>query len=161
MLELLYATGVRVSEILAVKVGDADTDERILRVTGKGRKQRIVPYGRSAAQWLDLYLRESRPKISTRGRGKDHLFLNMRGGHLSRVGFWKILREYAIKVGIGTRLHPHILRHTFATHMLRGGCGLRTLQELLGHASLTTTQIYTHLDIQHLRDEHEKCHPRS
>jgi integrase/recombinase XerD len=161
MLELMYASGLRVTELLSLGVGDLDLDERILRVTGKGNKQRIVPFGRSASEWLDRYLRESRPRISRTGRGRDVLFLNMRGGSLSRVGFWKILRRHAMAAGIRTRLHPHVLRHTFATHMLRGGCDLRTLQELLGHASLSTTQVYTHLDIQHLKDVHEKYHPRS
>jgi integrase/recombinase XerD len=161
MLELMYATGVRVSEVLSLRVGDVDLEERVLRVTGKGSKQRMVPFGDSAATWLSRYLREVRPELIRTGRGGDRLFLNMRGGGLTRVGFWKILRAYALKAGIESGLHPHVIRHTFATHMLRGGCDLRTLQELLGHASLTTTQIYTHLDIKHLKQVHSKCHPRS
>jgi len=161
LLELLYATGLRVSELLSLRLGDVDLDEDVLRVIGKGNKERVVPFGEAAHLWLERYLIEVRPEFAG-SRSGDYIFLNQRGGKLSRTGFWKILRKYALKVGIEEgRVYPHVLRHSFATHLLMRGCDLRVVQELLGHSSVTTTQIYTHLDIKRLKEVHRKYHPRS
>lgn len=160
ILELLYATGVRVSELVSLKISNVLLEERIIRVLGKGNKERIVPYNSTAAKYLELYLYMVRPSILKK-RGEDRVFLNMRGTSLSRVSVWKILKNYAVKAGITKNIYPHILRHTFATHLLRNGCDLRTLQIFLGHASLMTTQIYTHLDKEFLKEVHSKFHPRA
>ncbi len=161
LLELLYATGLRVSELLSLRLGDVDLDEKYVRTVGKGGKERIVPFGDEAARWLEIYLLEVRSKFASRRSG-DYIFLNQKGGRLSRTGFWKLLRKYAQKAGIEEgRVYPHVLRHSFATHLLMHGCDLRIVQELLGHSSVTTTQIYTHLDIKRLKEIHRKYHPRS
>ncbi len=159
ILELLYSSGLRASELVGLRLLDLDLEERFLRVSGKGSKERLVPFGSHAARALEEYLLEGRPKL-VKG-SSPWLFVNSRGSQLSRVGLWKILKKHAAAVGLAGKVHPHVLRHTFATHMLIGGCDLRTLQELLGHASLSTTQIYTHLKPQELREVHRAFHPRA
>ncbi len=160
LLEILYATGMRVSEVSNLKLRDLDLDQRFIKVLGKGSKERFVPFGEIAKEWLLKYLTEVRPRIDK--RKSDQVFLNMRDGRpLSRVSIWKIIKSYGILAGIPSeKLYPHILRHSFATHLLRNGCDLRTLQLMLGHASIATTQVYTHLDIGYLRKVHKKYHPR-
>jgi integrase/recombinase XerD len=135
-------------------------DEKLVRVFGKGGKERVVPIGRSAIGAVAIYTRELRPKIE-RGQGKGILFLNSRGEPLSRMGAWKILRKYVDIAGITKRVSPHTLRHSFATHLLEGGADLRAVQEMLGHADISTTQIYTHVDREYLRSVHRQFHPRS
>ncbi|MGB9590514.1 MAG: tyrosine-type recombinase/integrase, partial [Candidatus Hydrothermia bacterium] len=159
ILETMYATGLRASETVSLRLLDVDLDEGLLRVMGKGSKERLVPFGLPCRRAIEVYLREGRGKI-TRGKSSTWLFVNARGGKLSRIGLWKLLKKYATPIGIAERVHPHILRHTFATHMLMGGCDLRSLQEMLGHSRLTTTQVYTHLDISRLRELHQRFHPR-
>jgi integrase/recombinase XerD len=159
MLELLYACGLRVTELLTLKTSDLFFDQDFIRCIGKGSKERIVPVGRSARNWTDNYRQGSRPallkKFST-----EVLFLNNRGRPMSRMGFWKLLKAYARKAGIKKRVHPHILRHSFATHLLEGGADLRSVQEMLGHADISTTQIYTHVDREYLKEVHRQFHPR-
>ncbi len=158
MLELDFASGLRVSELVNLKLKDLDFDENFVRVIGKGNKERLVPFGSIARKYLLLYIREGRPQLER--RKTPFLFLNYRGRPISRVGFYKILKEYALKAGIKKRVYPHILRHSFATQMLQAGCDLRTLQILLGHSSITTTQVYTHVDIKLLKETYQKAHPR-
>lgn len=160
ILEMLYATGVRVSELVSLRVPNVFVEERIIRVLGKGNKERVIPFNSTAAKYLELYLYTVRPYV-LRKKGEDRVFLNMRGNPLSRVSVWKIMKGYSIKAGITKNIYPHILRHTFATHLLKNGCDLRTLQIFLGHASLMTTQIYTHLDKEFLKEVHAKFHPRA
>ncbi|MGB9824762.1 MAG: site-specific tyrosine recombinase XerD [Candidatus Hydrothermia bacterium] len=160
ILELLYATGIRVSELTNLTLQNVFLEERVIRVLGKGNKERIVPFNSEAAKYLEAYLNSVRPMVLKK-RGEDRVFLNLRGGPISRVSVWKIIKEYSIKAGINKNLYPHILRHTFATHLLQRGCDLRTLQIFLGHASLMTTQIYTHLDKEFLKEVHQKYHPRA
>jgi integrase/recombinase XerD len=182
MLELAYASGLRVSELCGLERTLIDLAERIVTVTGKGDKQRAVPFGRAAERALREYLERARPllvepaHVAMRGRANarsaspggaratgsrhDALFVNARGGRLSRMGFWKILRGHARTAGIAARVHPHALRHSFATHLLQGGADLRVVQELLGHASVATTAIYTHLDRGYLGEVHRTFHPR-
>jgi integrase/recombinase XerD len=159
MLELAYASGLRVSELCALERSQLDLRGRVVSVTGKGGRQRVVPFGRAAEQALREYLERGRPVLCARAR-HDGAFANARGGRLSRMGFWKILRGHARGAGIGGRVHPHALRHSFATHLLEGGADLRVVQELLGHASIATTAIYTHLDRGYLREVHRTFHPR-
>ncbi|MCC6349026.1 MAG: tyrosine recombinase [Candidatus Eisenbacteria bacterium] len=159
MLELAYACGLRVSELVGLERATVDLHERSLTVTGKGDKQRLVPFGRAAARALAAWLEHGRPRLAARAR-HDRVFCNARGGPLSRMGWWRILRGHARRAGIATRVHPHALRHSFATHLLEGGADLRIVQELLGHASVTTTAIYTHLDRGYLREVHRQFHPR-
>ena len=159
MLELAYAAGLRVSEWISITVRDVHLDERLVRVRGKGSKERLVPFGRSAAAAIAIYLRELRPKLE-RGEGKGVLFLNARGKPLSRMGAWTILREVVQRAGIQKTVTPHTLRHSFATHLLEGGADLRAVQEMLGHADVSTTQIYTHVDREYLRTVHKQYHPR-
>ncbi len=159
ILETMYATGLRASETVSLRLLDVDLDESLLRVMGKGSKERLVPFGLPCRRAIEAYLREGRGKL-TRGKSSTWLFVNARGGKLSRIALWKILKKYATPIGIAERVHPHILRHTFATHMLMGGCDIRALQEMLGHSRLTTTQVYTHLDISRLRELHQRFHPR-
>jgi integrase/recombinase XerD len=160
MLELAYGSGLRVSELCGARRSDLDLDERLVTVIGKRDRQRIVPFGRAAERALREWLDRGRPLV-VRGARHDHVFANARGGPLSRVGFWKILRGYARAAGIARRVHPHALRHSFATHLLHGGADLRVVQELLGHASVATTAIYTHLDRAYLREVHRTFHPRA
>jgi len=159
MLEVIYACGLRISELLGLKRSDLAFDQGYIRCFGKGSKERVVPIGQTARRWTERYLEGSRPvlikKIAT-----DVLFLNNRGRQMSRMGFWKLLKAYAQKAGIKKRVHPHILRHSFATHLLEGGADLRSVQEMLGHADISTTQIYTHVDREYLKEVHRQFHPR-
>lgn len=159
MLELAYGAGLRVSEWITVGVRDVLMEDHLVRVFGKGSKERLVPIGRSAIAAVAIYLRELRPKLE-KGEGKGVLFLNARGTPLSRMGAWKILRRYVEKAGITKHVSPHTLRHSFATHLLEGGADLRAVQEMLGHADISTTQIYTHVDREYLRRVHRQYHPR-
>lgn len=162
LLELAYASGVRVSELTALKARDVDLDERFAIVYGKGSKERLVPVGGPAVNAIRVYLRELRPALDRgAGKGSGALFLNARGGELTRMGVWKILRKHVERAGIDRRVTPHTLRHTFATHLLEGGADLASVQEMLGHADISTTQIYTHVDRDYLRDVHRRYHPRS
>lgn len=160
MLELAYGAGLRVSEWITLGVKDVLMDEHLVRVFGKGSKERLVPIGRKAIGAVAIYLREQRPKLE-RGQGKGILFLNARGEPLSRMGAWKILRKYVDAAGITKTVSPHTLRHSFATHLLEGGADLRAVQEMLGHADISTTQIYTHVDREFLRSVHRQFHPRA
>jgi len=159
MLELAYGAGLRVSEWISVDMKDLLFDQGVVRVFGKGSKERLVPLGRNAISALAIYRRELRPKLE-RGAGKGALFLNARGEPLSRMGAWKILRKYVERAGIEKHVTPHTLRHSFATHLLEGGADLRAVQEMLGHADISTTQIYTHVDREYLRSVHRQYHPR-
>ncbi len=159
MLEVLYASGMRVSELVALKPGDLNLDEGYLTCVGKGDKERIVPVGHEATDWLHRYMREGRPAL-LHSRPSPWLFVNVRGGRLSRVGFWKILKTYGIMTGITRQISPHVLRHSFATHLLDRGADLRAIQVMLGHADLSTTQIYTHVLEARLRAVYDKYHPR-
>ncbi len=160
MLELAYGAGLRVSEWVTLSVRDVLLDEQLVRVFGKGRKERLVPIGRDAIGAVAVYLRELRPKLD-RGNAKGALFLNGRGEPLTRMGAWKILRKYVERAGITRHVSPHTLRHSFATHLLEGGADLRAVQEMLGHADIATTQIYTHVDREYLRSIHRQYHPRA
>ena len=160
MLELAYGSGLRVSELIGLPRGSVDLSGRSLTVIGKGDKQRVLPFGRSAAGALRDWLERGRPQLAPHAR-HDAVFVNARGGKLSRMGWWKILRGHARGAGVTARVHPHILRHSFATHLLEGGADLRVVQELLGHANVTTTAIYTHLDRSYLREVHRQFHPRA
>ena len=164
LLELAYASGLRVSELCGLSRARLDLAGRSVTVMGKGSKERAIPFGRSAERALRAYLEHGRPVLAERrhrgpGRG-DAVFLNARGGPLSRMGFWKRLRAYGRSAGLSLAVHPHVLRHSFATHLLQGGADLRVVQELLGHASVATTAIYTHLDRAYLREVHRTFHPR-
>ncbi len=160
MLELLYASGMRISEMVALNLGDVDTAGGSVRCFGKGHKERIVPIHEQAARAVQRYLDEARPKMTHR-KDEVALFLNPRGDRLTRQGFWQKLKEYARSAGLDSQISPHTLRHSFATHMLSGGADLRAVQELLGHANISTTQIYTHLTSEHVRRAYEKAHPRA
>jgi integrase/recombinase XerD len=160
MLELAYGAGLRVSEWIGIGTKDLLLDEGLVRVFGKGSKERLVPIGRGAIGSLAIYARELRPVLE-RGAGKGTLFLNARGEPLSRMGAWKILRKYVSRAGITKPVSPHTLRHSFATHLLEGGADLRAVQEMLGHADISTTQIYTHVDREYLRQVHKRYHPRA
>lgn len=160
MLELGYGAGLRVSEWITLSVRDVLMDDHLLRVFGKGSKERLVPIGRGAIGAVAIYLRELRPRLE-RGAGKGILFLNARGEPLSRMGAWKIMRKYVEIAGITKPVSPHTLRHSFATHLLEGGADLRAVQEMLGHADISTTQIYTHVDREYLRSVHRQYHPRA
>ena len=160
LIEVLYATGLRVSELVAVKPGDLNLEEGYLSCVGKGDKERIVPVGHEAAEWVRRYVRDGRPAL-LKGRKSPWLFVNARdGGPLSRVGFWKILKAYGEQAGISRELSPHVLRHSFATHLLERGADLRAIQVMLGHADLSTTQIYTHVLEARLRSVYDRYHPR-
>ena len=159
LFELAYGAGLRVSEWLSTQVKDVLLNDGIVRVFGKGSKERLVPIGRSAIGAVAVYLRELRPKLD-RGESQGKLFLNARGAPLTRMGAWKILKKYVQKAGITRPVSPHTLRHSFATHLLEGGADLRAVQEMLGHADISTTQIYTHVDREYLRRVHRQFHPR-
>ncbi len=160
LLEFAYASGVRVSELATLKVRDVDLTEGMATVLGKGAKERLVPIGRSAQRALDIYIRETRPGLAKK-EGQGVVFLNAQGRPLTRMGIWKILRKHVKRAEIRKRVTPHTLRHCFATHLLEGGADLAAVQEMLGHADISTTQIYTHVDREYLRDVHKRFHPRS
>ena len=160
MLHLLYASGMRVSELVALNVGDVDTEGGFVRCFGKGHKERLIPIHPRAAASVAEYIREVRPLLA-RGAEEPALFLNPRGNRLTRQGFWQKLKEYARTANLGTKISPHTLRHSFATHMLSGGADLRSVQEFLGHANISTTQVYTHLTTDHIRRTYDKSHPRA
>ncbi len=159
MLETLYATGLRVSELVGLKTERVRLDPGYVRVIGKGRKERVVPLGESAISWIDDYLGRARPELNK--RRISELFLNHRGGALTRQGFWKILRGHAQRAQIRSPFSPHIVRHSFATHLVENGADLRAVQMMLGHASLTTTEIYTHVARERLRRLYDEKHPRA
>ncbi|MFC1981047.1 site-specific tyrosine recombinase XerD [Chloroflexota bacterium] len=160
MLELLYASGMRISELVSLNLGDVNTEEGYVRCFGKGRKERIIPVYEQAAALVRQYIEETRPKL-VRNKSEQALFLNPRGDRLTRQGFWQKLKEYAKSANLDIEISPHTLRHSFATHMLSGGADLRSVQELLGHANISTTQVYTHLTTEHVRSTYEKSHPRA
>jgi integrase/recombinase XerD len=161
LLELLYSTGSRISEAVGLDVDDIDTQARSVLLSGKGGKQRLVPVGRPAVQALEAYLVRGRPELARRGRGTPAIFLNVRGGRLSRQSAWQVLQDAAERAGIKSGVSPHMLRHSFATHLLEGGADVRVVQELLGHASVTTTQIYTLVTVHALREVWAGAHPRA
>jgi integrase/recombinase XerD len=159
LIEVLYATGLRVSELLSLRTGNLHLDGGYLTCVGKGQKERIVPIGQDAARWVQRYIADGRPALLQ--RPSPWLFVNARdGGPLSRVGFWKVLKEYGTRAGISREISPHVLRHSFATHLLERGADLRAIQAMLGHADLSTTQIYTHVLEARLRTVYDRFHPR-
>jgi integrase/recombinase XerD len=160
ILELFYACGTRVSELINLKVSDLFFDDEIIRVFGKGSKERLIPIGSSAIQWIGEYLKKSRPLLMKKSKSENNLFLNSRASKLSRMGIWKIIDRYVKEAGIKKDVHPHTFRHSFATHLLEGGADLRAVQEMLGHADISTTQIYTHIDRDYIKQIHKQFHPR-
>lgn len=160
LLETAYACGTRVSELINLKVNDLFLNDEIIRVFGKGSKERIIPIGSSAINWINTYLQKSRPLLENKSKSENHLYLNRSGKKLSRMGIWKILKRYCLDAKIEKEVHPHTLRHTFATHLLEGGADLRAVQEMLGHSDISTTQIYTHIDKDFIKQEHRQYHPR-
>ena len=159
MVELLYATGMRVSELVCVRTGDLHLDDHYLTCIGKGNKERLIPVGEQAALWIGRYQRDGRPML-LKGKTSPRLFLNARGRPLSRVGFWKILKVYGRRANLPRTLSPHVIRHSFATHLLERGADLRAIQMMLGHADLSTTQIYTHVIEARLKSIYDRFHPR-
>jgi len=160
LIETFYACGLRVSELINLKVSDLFLNEEIIRVFGKGSKERLVPIGSSAIKWIEEYLNKSRPLLVKKAKSENFLFLNHRGTKLSRMGIWKIVNQNAEAAGIKKEVHPHMFRHSFATHLIEGGADLRAVQEMLGHADISTTQIYTHLDRDYIKQVHRDFHPR-
>jgi integrase/recombinase XerD len=158
--ELLYACGLRISELINLKVSDIHQSTGFVRILGKGAKERVVPIGEKALKWVQRYVNEERPGLSGR-KSRDFVILNQRGAPLSRMGVWKIIDAYVKKVGIAVPVSPHTFRHTFATHLLKGGADLRAVQEMLGHTDISTTQIYTHINKEYLKDVHMTFHPRN
>jgi integrase/recombinase XerD len=156
----MYATGMRVSEVIGLEMGAVDLDAGTVRCLGKGRKERILPLYERACEAIRVYLEKGRAML-LRGRGERTLFVNHRGQPLTRQGLWLIVKEYAAAAGIRRKVTPHVLRHSFATHMLDGGAGLREVQQLLGHANISSTQIYTEVSTRHRRDAYDKAHPRA
>jgi integrase/recombinase XerD len=159
LISVLYATGLRVTELISLKLTSLHLQEGYLTCIGKGDKERIVPIGQEATGWVERYLADARPKMAA--RSSAWLFVNARGGSLSRVGFWKLLKDYGLKAGITRNISPHVLRHSFATHLLDRGADLRAIQMMLGHADLSTTQIYTHVLEARLRSVYDRFHPRA
>ncbi len=160
LLELMYACGLRASEAIGLEVSDIDIEEGVLRARGKGSKERMVPVGHTASEAVRRYMERGRPAL-VGARVETHLFVNFRGGALTRQGLYKIVRRHATSAGLADRMSPHTLRHTFATHLLAGGCDLRSVQEMLGHADVATTQLYTHLSSERLKDVYFRAHPRA
>jgi len=160
MLELLYATGIRVSELIMIKVEDINIEMGFLRCFGKGSKERIVPVGQVALKYIDKYINDARSGL-LKEQDNGILFLNHLGKGLTRQGFWKIIRKYAQKAGIVKNITPHVLRHSFATHLLENGADLRSVQEMLGHADISTTQIYTHITRSKIKEVYDRTHPRA
>jgi integrase/recombinase XerD len=161
ILETLYATGMRVSELTGLKQSGIMEEQQLVRVFGKGSKERLVPIGEPALEWIAEYKRRVRNRLALSKRTNDALFLNARGTPISRVSIWSIVVEYTRRSGIDKEIHPHTFRHSFATHLLEGGAGLRAVQEMLGHADIATTQIYTHIDRELLKQQHKQFHPRA
>lgn len=160
LLETFYACGLRVSELINLKISDLFLSEEMIRVFGKGSKERFVPIGSSAINWITEYLKNSRPLLEKKAKSQHVLFLNSRGTKLSRMGVWKIVDSNANLAGIKKEVHPHTFRHSFATHLLEGGADLRAVQEMLGHVDISTTQIYTHIDRDYIKQVHKDYHPR-
>ncbi len=160
ILEILYSCGLRVSESINLKKSDLLLKDEVIRVFGKGSKERIIPIGTSAIQWVTKYLINSRPFLVKRNVSKDYVFLSVRGSKLSRMAVWKIIDKYVKDAEIKKEIHPHTFRHSFATHLIEGGADLRAVQEMLGHSSISTTQIYTHIDRQYIKQVHHDFHPR-
>ncbi|MDP2363517.1 MAG: site-specific tyrosine recombinase, partial [Ignavibacteria bacterium] len=160
ILELFYACGTRVSELINLKVNDLFFNDEIIRVLGKGSKERLIPIGSSAINWISEYLKKSRPLLMKKLKSENYLFLNSRSSKISRMGIWKIIDRYVREAGITKDVHPHTFRHSFATHLLEGGADLRAVQEMLGHADISTTQIYTHIDRDYVKQVHKQYHPR-
>lgn len=160
ILEVFYACGLRISELLSLKLSDLFLNEEMIRVFGKGSKERVVPIGSSAINWIQIYLTKSRPLLQKKMKSENYLFLNIRGAKLSRMGVWKIVDRYVKEAGIEKPVHPHTFRHSFATHLIEGGADLRSVQEMLGHADISTTQIYTHIDREFIKQVHKQFHPR-
>lgn len=160
MFEFAYAAGTRVSELINIQKTDLFFSEGIIRVFGKGSKERFIPIGSHAIHWTEEYLVKSRLVLVKQNKSGNYLFLNNRGGKLTRMGFWKIFKKYIEEAGIKKSVHPHSIRHSFATHLLEGGADLRSVQELLGHSDISTTQIYTHIDREFLKEVHKTFHPR-
>ena len=161
MIEVLYACGLRISELLTLLIREIYFKEEFIRILGKGSKERLVPISGRALDWIKKYLDESRPLLDKYRRSEGIAFLNVRGTAMSRMGFWKNLNKYIRNCGIRKDIHPHTFRHSFATHLLEGGADLRAVQEMLGHADISTTQIYTHLDRTYLQQEYKDYHPRA
>ena len=160
MLELFYSCGLRVSELINLKLSDLYFEDEVIRVLGKGSKQRIIPIGKSAVKWITNYILKVRPLFEKKMKSENIVFLNNRGSKLSRMGVWKIVNKYVKEAKIEKDFHPHTFRHSFATHLLEGGADLRAVQEMLGHADISTTQIYTHIDRDFIKQMHKDYHPR-
>ena len=160
ILEIMYACGLRVSELVNLKVSNIWVEDELVQVFGKGSKERVIPVGKQALEWIKLYLTKSRTNLAN-PHSEDCLFLNWRGKMLSRMAIWNIIDKYSKLAGIVKKMHPHILRHSFATHLLEGGADLRSVQEMLGHSDISTTQIYTHVDITYLKEIYKGSHPRA
>ncbi|MEN8194017.1 MAG: site-specific tyrosine recombinase XerD [Bacteroidota bacterium] len=160
ILELFYSCGLRVSELINLKISDLFFEDEVIRVLGKGSKQRIIPIGSSAIDWIMRYLKEIRPSLEKKFKSENIVFLNIRGTKLSRMGIWKIVDRYVKEAKLEKEVHPHTFRHSFATHLLEGGADLRAVQEMLGHADISTTQIYTHIDKDYIKQMHKDFHPR-
>lgn len=160
MLELFYSSGLRVSELINLKISDLYFSDGVIRVLGKGSKQRIIPIGSSAVKWIREYMKTLRPLLEKKMKSENIIFLNNRGTKLSRMGVWKIVDKYVKAAKIEKEFHPHTFRHSFATHLLEGGADLRAVQEMLGHADISTTQIYTHIDREFVKQMHKDFHPR-
>lgn len=160
VLEIMYSSGLRVSELINLKLGDLFFSDEVIRVLGKGSKQRIIPVGSSAIKWCNEYLFKSRLHLENKSKSMNYVFLNSRGTKLSRMGVWKIVDSYTKAAGIEKEVHPHTFRHSFATHLLEGGADLRAVQEMLGHSDISTTQIYTHIDREYIKQVYRDFHPR-
>lgn len=160
LLETMYACGLRVSELINLKLSNLFFEDEVIRVIGKGDKERFIPIGQSAIAFIKKYILESRTMLEKKGKSQNFLFLNSRGTKLSRMGIWKIIKYYVKEAKINKEVHPHTFRHTFATHLLEGGADLRAVQEMLGHSDISTTQIYTHIDRDFIKQEHKMYHPR-
>lgn len=160
ILETFYACGTRVSELINLKLSDLFLQEEVIRVFGKGSKERLIPIGSSAIKWIEEYIKKSRSLLLKISKSGNYVFLNSRGSKLSRMGIWKIIDRYVKEADIKKEVHPHTFRHSFATHLLEGGADLRAVQEMLGHVDISTTQIYTHIDRDYIKQVHKQFHPR-